>query len=214
VERRPPGPGRALPLGGRGDQVRWFDVAPSYVFHPLNAHDDGDRVILDVIRYERMFDAVRLGPDDTAPMLWRWTLDTTTGAVTEEQLSDQPMEFPRVDERRVGRPHRWGYASEIGRSDDRGNGFGGRLVRIDAKSGDTTLVDLGPGRVGGEWVMVPRHPDAAEDDGWLLTLVHDAATDRGELVVLPAAEPAAGPVARVLLPTRVPLGFHGNWIGS
>jgi carotenoid cleavage dioxygenase len=95
---------------------------------------------------------------------------------------------------------------------DLDNGFGGRLVRIDGKSGDVELVDLGPGRRGGEWVMVPRHDHAAEDDGWLVTLVHDEGTDRSELVVLPAQEPSAGPVARVLLPTRVPVGFHGNWI--
>jgi carotenoid cleavage dioxygenase-like enzyme len=200
-----------LPLGGRGDQVRWFDVAPCYVFHPLNAHDDGDKVVLDVIRYDRMFDAKRFGPDDDAPLLWRWTIDTATGAVTEEQLSDQPLEFPRVDERLVGRPHRWGYAAEAVRGGDE-NLFGGRLVRIDGKSGDVSAIDLGPGRTGGEWVMVPRHEAAAEDDGWLISLVHDAAADRSELVVLPAAEPSAGPVARVLLPTRVPIGFHGNWV--
>jgi carotenoid cleavage dioxygenase len=200
-----------LPLGGRGDQVRWFDVAPSYVFHPLNAFDEGDRVVLDVVRYERMFDAARLGPDDSAPQLWRWTIDTASGAVSEQQLSDQSFEFPRVDERLVGRPHRWAYGAELTRSDD-GNGFGGRLVRVDGKSGDVSVIDLGPGRKGGEWVMVPRHHGAAEDDGWLLSFVHDAGTDRSELAVLPAADPAAGPVARVLLPTRIPVGFHGNWV--
>jgi carotenoid cleavage dioxygenase len=200
-----------IPLGGSGADVRWFEVAPCYVFHPLNAHDDGDQVVLDVVRYDRMFDAVRLGPDDGAPLLWRWTIDTVTGTVREEQLGDQPMEFPRVDERLVGRAHRWGYGSEIRREGDE-NGFGGNLIRIDGKSGDMTRIDLGPGRTGGEWVMVPRHDGAAEDDGWLMTLVHDAATDRSELVVLPAADPADGPVARVLLPNRVPLGFHGNWV--
>jgi carotenoid cleavage dioxygenase len=181
------------------------------VFHPLNAHDDGDKVVLDVVRYDRMFDAKRLGPDDSAPLLWRWTIDTATGTVREEQLSDQPMEFPRVDDRVVGRAHRWGYGSEIRRS-DLDNGFGGNLIRIDGKSGAMTRVELGAGRIGGEWVMVPRHDGAAEDDGWLMTLVYDAAIDRSELLVLPAADPADGPVARVLLPNRVPLGFHGNWV--
>ena len=202
-----------LPLGGRGEEVRWFDVAPCYVFHPLNAHDDGDRVVLDVVRYPRLFDESPLGPDETAATLWRWTIDTATGAVTEEQLSDQPMEFPRVDERLVGRPHRWGYATTLRREADR-NEFGGQLVRIDAKDGAAEVVDLGPDRLSGEWVMVPRHPGAAEDDGWLLSLVHDLGTGRSELAVLPAAEPGAGPVARVLLPGRVPLGFHGSWVPS
>jgi carotenoid cleavage dioxygenase-like enzyme len=202
-----------VPLGGRGDQVRWFEVAPCYVFHPLNAHDDGDKVVLDVIRYDRMFSEHRRGPDDGTPLLWRWTIDTTTGTVHEEQLSDVAMEFPRVDERLVGRPHRWGYASTIA-SSGAGNGFGGDLVRIDAKGGDAAVIDLGPGRISGEWVHVPRADGAAEDDGWLLSLVQDADSGRGELVVLPAADPADGPVARVLLPNRVPLGFHGNWVPS
>jgi len=199
-----------LPLGGRGSEVRWFEVAPSYVFHPLNAFEDGDRVVLDVVRYARMFDGTR-GPDDAPPLLWRWTLDTATGSVREEQLSDLSFEFPRVDERRVGRPHRFAYGTEV-TFGGAGNGFGGRLARIDGKSGDVSMLDLGPGRAGGEWVMVPRHEAAAEDDGWLMTFVHDRATDRSELVVLPAADPSGDPVARVLLPTRVPAGFHGNWV--
>ena len=127
-----------IPLGGDGADVRWFEVAPCYVFHPLNAHDDGDKVVLDVVRYDRMFDAKRLGPDDAAPLLWRWTIDTATGTVHEEQLGDQPMEFPRVDERLVGRAHRWGYGSEIRRARRLDNAFGGDLVRIDGKTGDMT----------------------------------------------------------------------------
>ncbi|MCB1285745.1 MAG: carotenoid oxygenase family protein, partial [Microthrixaceae bacterium] len=71
---------------------------------------------------------------------------------------------------------------------------------------------MGPGRVAGEWVMVPRHESADEDDGWLMSLVYDAGVDRSELVVLSASDPTAGPVARVLLPNRVPHGFHGNWV--
>jgi carotenoid cleavage oxygenase len=122
-----------------------------------------------------------------------------------------PLEFPRVDERVVGRRHRWGWASEVRRGDG-ANGFGGRLVRIDGATGEAQPIDLGAGRLSGEWVMVPREGDAAEDDGWLLSLVYDAARDRSELVVLSAGEPETGPVATVKLPGRVPMGFHGNWV--
>ncbi len=45
-----------------------------------------------------------------------------------------------------------------------------------------------------------------------MSVVHDATTDRGELVVLDAADVTGAPVARVHLPRRVPFGFHGNWI--
>ncbi len=60
--------------------------------------------------------------------------------------------------------------------------------------------------------MVPRAPDAAQDDGWLLSLVYDMAADRTDLVVLDAGDPDGDAVASVQLPTRVPLGFHGNWV--
>ena len=53
-----------VPLGGRGSDVRWFEVEPCYAFHPLNAYDDGDRVVIDVVRHPKMFDRHRLGPDD------------------------------------------------------------------------------------------------------------------------------------------------------
>jgi carotenoid cleavage dioxygenase len=94
-----------MPLGGPGSDVKWFDVDPCFVFHPVNAFDDGQKVVIDLVRYDRMFDAVRLGPDDVAPRLWRWTIDTETGHVAERQLAEQSLEFPRVDERVVGRRH-------------------------------------------------------------------------------------------------------------
>jgi carotenoid cleavage dioxygenase len=72
--------------------------------------------------------------------------------------------------------------------------------------------DFGPGRSAGELVFVPAGPDAAEDDGWLLGFVHDAASDRSDLVVLHARDFGGEPVAVVHLPVRVPVGFHGNWV--
>ncbi len=201
-----------LPREGDAGDVAWFEVEPCYVFHPLNAHDDGDTVVLDVVRHPRIFDVDRLGPNDGPPSLWRWTLDRATGRTHEVQLDDRPVEFPRVDERRVGRSHRYGWATGLS-VDDGGVGFDvGTLVRYDATTGGAEEIAFGAGRTAGEVVFVPRSADAAEDDGWYLTLVHDRATDRSELVVLDASAPGGGPVARVHLPTRVPLGFHGNWV--
>lgn len=202
-----------VPLGGSGADVRWFDVAPCYSFHPLNAHDDGDRVVIDLVRYPKMFDVARLGPDDGPPALWRFTIDTAAGRVTEQQLSDVPMEFPRVDERLVGRPHGHGYAVQVG-TEGPGNDLAGRLLLIDGPTGDVRSVDLGADAVSGEWVMVPRSEGAAEDDGWLMGLVQERGSDDARLVVLDASAPDEEPVAVVHLPNRIPVGFHGNWLAD
>ena len=85
--------------------------------------------------------------------------------------------------------------------------IGDSLVRYDVRSGAVDVIEFGPGRSIGEAVFVPRADDAAEDDGWYLTLVHDRATDRSSLAVLDAGDPTAGPIAEVHLPTRVPVGF-------
>ena len=201
-----------MPLRGQADQVQWFEVEPCYVFHPVNAHDDGDRVVIDVARHPRMFDTTRNGPDEGAPNLWRWTFDRSAGTVKEEQLDDRPVEFPRVDERLVGRVHRYSWAAGLSMQDDDLQRPAHHLVRYDAQTGGSEVIDFGPGKTAGEAVFVPRAPDAAEDDGWYLTLVTDLTDDTSELVVLNTSAPTEGPVARVHIPARIPLGFHGNWI--
>jgi carotenoid cleavage dioxygenase len=202
-----------LPLRGSADEVQWFEIEPCYVFHPINAFDDGTRVVIDVVRHPRMFATDRNGPNEGPPAIWRYVLDRATGAATETQLDDRAVEFPRVDERLVGRHHRFSWATGLGVA---GGGEvvwpGNGLVRHDAAVGESQVRSFGPGRTVGEAVFVPRTADAAEDDGWYLALVHDAATDRSELVVLDAQDWLGDPVATVHLPVRVPLGFHGNWV--
>ena len=55
-------------------------------------------------------------------------------------------------------------------------------------------------------------PDSGEGEGWLLTFTWDATTDGGGLAILDATDGAAGPVATIRLPQRVPFGFHGTWL--
>ena len=104
-----------MPREGDGSDVRWFDVEPCYVYHPLNAYDDGgDRIVLDVVRHPQMFASDRHGPNEGPPTLDRWTVDLSGGKVIEERLDDRGQEFPRVDERLTGRRHRFGYAPAVG----------------------------------------------------------------------------------------------------
>ena len=196
-----------LPRGGHGGEVRWLEIDPCYVFHPMNAFERGGRIVLDVARYERLWDQ---GADAFEPaFLHRFTLDLASGKVAEERLDDRSIEFPRVDERRLGLPNRYGYAVSDAIVPGRRES---QLVKYDLETGASRAHEFGAGRRPGEAVMVPAGPDAGEDEGYVLSLVHDAARDASELVVLDASRFDAAPIARVALPQRVPFGFHGNWL--
>jgi carotenoid cleavage dioxygenase len=190
---------------GTASDLNWFDVEPCYVFHPMNAYDDGEHVVLDVVRHPRMFDTHRLGPDEGAPSLERWTVDLAAGKVVEERLDDRGQEFPRVDERLVGRRHRYGYTAAFLTGDS-------ALVKhdLDRRTSEVRYLHTGGGAC--EAVFVPSQPDAAEDDGWVLSLVYDSDRDTSDLLVLNASDFTGEPQAVIHLPQRVPFGFHGNWI--
>ena len=202
-----------LPRTGTAADIHWFEVQPCYVFHPLNAFDetgpDGGKVVLDVVRYESVFaDEVDMFGSRT---LDRWTVDLTAGTVREERLDDRPQEFPRVDERLVGRRHRYGYAVGYAPA-NRVITAPEAILRHDMVTGARQTVGFGPGREPGEFVFVPSAPDAAEDDGVVMGFVYDRAADRSDLVLLDGQ--TLDTVATVHLPARVPNGFHGNWVPS
>ena len=208
-----------MPRDGTGADTRWIDLDPCYVFHPLNAYDtvgdDGrSLVIMDVVRHPTVFKTDHDGPNDGEPRLERWALDADAGTAKVDVVSERPQEFPRADERRAGRPHRFGYVSAFKSFPGVGPGeiSGAAILKHDLVAGTTASHEFAPGRDPGEFVFVPASDDAAEDEGWLMGYVYDAASNRTDLVVLDASSIASDPVAVVHLPTRVPVGFHGNWI--
>ena len=143
------------------------------------------------------------GHDRAPGQLWRWTLDPTTGSVTEEQLDARPADFPRIDDRLTGTDIRFGHVTSL--VVDGGQSV---LRRYDLHTGATREHDFSPRHIPGEAVFVP----AQNGEGWLLTFVYDRTTDRSDLVIFDASDVTAAPVATVHLPHRVPIGFHGNWL--
>ena len=44
-----------MPRNGTDADVRWYDINPCYVFHPMNAYEDGDKIVLDVARLDHIW---------------------------------------------------------------------------------------------------------------------------------------------------------------
>ena len=201
-----------MPLGGPTSEVRWFDLdEPCYVFHSVNAYRDGDQVHVDVCRLDSMFATTGEGFGDETS-LRRWTVDTAAGSVRDEVLEvDDPGDLPSRDPRRVGREHRYGYL--VGTRPNPATVELGSVIKHDFVAGRRDVWDPGSTRHATEPLFVPGDPsDVADDAGWLLTFVHDDAIDETVLAVLDATDVTAGPVAEVVMPQRVPYGFHATWI--
>jgi carotenoid cleavage dioxygenase-like enzyme len=198
-----------LPLDGTAEDVVWCSVDPCFVYHPANAVDlpDGSFQV-ELVRHPSSFRTDRHGPIEGPPVLARWTVDPSSGKVREEILDDLSVEFPRFDDRQAGGAYRYAYASSLP-LDDRADGS---VVRYDLRTGGREGWQPGAGRFVGEVVFVPRDGSTSETDGWLVGYVHDELAGQAELVVLAADDLAGGPVAAVHLPTRIPIGFHGNWL--
>ncbi len=199
-----------LERGAPGTEVRWVEADPFWVFHFLNAHDDGDAVVVTGCRAARLntsFDEAGL-EEDVPPSLHRWRVDPVAGTVRDEPLDDRPTDFPRVADAVAGLDHRYGYTSRSRRWDADTASFDG-VLKYDLVAG--TVAEHGYGNaVSGEVVPVADPDDPAEDAGWLLTYAHDLDADESSVVVLDAA--TLEETARVHLPRRVPFGFHGSFL--
>jgi carotenoid cleavage dioxygenase len=206
-----------IPRHGAGREVRWFEADPCYVYHSVNAWEEGEEVVLDLCRVTKpaprgdavgslakMLSYLRLDAH-----LYRYRFNLRTGATAESYLDDDNTEFPTMDTRRLGRPTRYAYNMRI--SAEPTLLFDG-IVKYDTTTGATDRHWFGERRWGAEAPFAPRPGGTAEDDGWLVSFVHDEIAGRSEVVILDASDLAAGPVARVLLPARVPIGFHATWV--
>ncbi|MCB1028616.1 MAG: carotenoid oxygenase family protein [Microthrixaceae bacterium] len=204
-----------IALDGTGD-VTWHEIDPCYVFHFLNASETVDGVI-EVIGCRAETLPVSFGdqpPADVSPTLHRWTIDTAGSpaapSVTTTRLDDRPGDFPRIDDRLTGRPNRFGYVGCL-RDVVEGDATFGGVTAWDFQRNESTTWECAATEAVGEPAFAPDPAGTAENDGWLTTITTDLARDRSYLDVLDARDVAAGPVARVKLPRRVPFGFHGNW---
>lgn len=204
-----------LPRDGDATAVRWIEVEPFYVFHFLDAWDSPDGTEITVLgcRADRLpigFDDDEMA-DTSAASLHRWHIDLTSGTVRDEPVDDRPGDFPRIDDRRAGLGARYGYVSVTSEWAPGDVAFDG-IAKYDLERDEVAVHHVGPGRRCGEAVFAPDPDGTAEDDGWLLDLVIDDATRATELWVLDARDVTADPIAKVQLPRRVPVGFHGSWL--
>ncbi len=221
MERDAPARIGVVPRLGHDADVRWFEAEPFFMYHVINAWEEGHEIVLlgcriaDPLegdprnaRVDRPVPA--LGHLRIAPSFHRWTLDLRSGSVKEERLDDVLTEFPRMNDECLGQPSRYSYHPRLAPSSTI---LFDALVRYDLKRGAQAVHEYPRGWYGGEVSFAPGDGrSGAEDDGYLVTFVQEEATGRSELFVIDARDVAAPPLARIRIPQRVPTGYHTRWV--
>ena len=205
---------------GSAKDIVWFRGESCYVFHVMNAWEEGDRIIADVMQFEEapLFphpDGSPTNPDKSRARLARWTFDLAgnTDRFQQTYLDDLTGEFPRIDDRRAGSANHHGWYACANPELPMFEGFSG-IAHVNGKGERLGKYLLPLGDSISEPVFVERSKDAAEGDGWLLAAIWRANENTSDLAVFNAGDVDAGPVALVHLGHRVPDGFHGNWINA
>ncbi|MEU6632012.1 carotenoid oxygenase family protein [Streptomyces parvus] len=205
-----------------GGPVRWAEDEAFWLWHTVNAYDTAEgHVTLDYIQWP----SPGLGSDqgegaskDSAHRgLTRADIDPAAGTVRRVQLDDARVELPRIDDRRLGRPHRRiAVAAGSGRTDLISGEYDAlRWYDLGEDTSATTFQSWNAGDLSvGEPTFAPTAGAAECRSGFWLTFATDRTDGTSWLLVVPSEDPALGPVARIRIPVRVPLGLHGVWLPS
>lgn len=202
-----------------GGPIREYEAAPGFVFHVINAFDEGEDVVVDALVYEdasivRALSLASLerGFPDLMPKPRRYRLRAGGRRAYEEPLADLGFEFPAIDYRRVsGRKHKrtWGTSMSAKVTRDGSTRIDTRVHALDVDTGAAHSFNEA-GFVLGEPVFVRNRELTTEGAGALLVVGSHETDARSALYVLDAT--TLDVLARGEVPVSVPLGFHGSFL--
>jgi len=210
-----------IPRFGAADAIKWFNFSPCFIYHIINCWEEGDEVIQIACRYmpaknkdgslDEKLTAKMLANLVMDSRLWRYSMNMKTGETKEQCLNpDRNVEFAGYNTAYTGRFNQWGYFVDHHRAGIRGIGLR-KMNLVTGKSHGAWSDD-----VNHCWYSEPRFAPAdnsnSEDDGYIMAFCWNDKTKIQELQVFDAQNISDGPVARITLPQRVPLGFHGCWM--
>jgi all-trans-8'-apo-beta-carotenal 15,15'-oxygenase len=142
--------------------------------------------------------------------LWRFQIDLEAGTASRRLLDQRACEFPFVNPALIGKPHHWIFLAAAHQPE--GDAPHQAIFKINPESGQQDLYSFAPKGFVGEPIFVPRPGSDREDDGWVLTLVYDAARGRTDVAILDGTDLQKGPIAHLHLKHHIPYGLHGSFV--
>lgn len=218
-----------IPRHGPAGAIRWFEAEPCYILHVVNCWEDGDAIVMVGCRQPNPGGrrdplegplASQMAERRRVHQLYEWRFDLRSGGTRERVLDDSNTEFPTVNALYLGVPGRYAYHQYIPRLGERSN-IAGRcqtfdaLFKYDLADGSFQRYDYGSGACGTETRFAPRAGaglGSREDDGYLVTFVHDSDEWMSRCLVFDATDIEQGPIAVIRMPRRFGVGFHTTWV--
>ncbi|XP_043720517.1 probable carotenoid cleavage dioxygenase 4, chloroplastic [Telopea speciosissima] len=197
-------------------QMRWFEVPGFNIIHAINAWDEDEDVIVMIAPNILSVEHTLERTDLVHASVEKVRIDLKTGIVTRFPVSARNLDFGVINPGFMGKKIRYSYLA-IGDPMPKISG----VVKLDVSGSEHKECTVacrmfGEGCYGGEPFFVAREPGnchvEAEDDGYLVTYVHDENTGESRFLVMDAKSPSLEIVAAVKLPRRVPYGFHGLFV--
>ena len=207
-----------IPRYGTQEQVKWFEFEPGYVLHMVNAWEDGDWITMDGCFQPDP--TIRRNPEEGAlgsmlaylrykGHLRRWRTNVVTGEKSEQQLDDLNVEFCLPDLDLYGVKSRYSYHQLIP-TDLQTLAFEG-LVKYDHDKATREVYHYPRGWFPSETAFARSTRATQEDHGYCVTLATNISDHRSEAWIFDAQDITAGPITRIAIPGRVPVGFHASW---
>ena len=194
--------------------VRTYKTDAFFCFHHVNAFEEGDDVVFDLVGYpdSSVIDKLYLEPlrsgviFNATGQLWRFRI--SGDRVTKTTISGLPIELPRINYLRFNtRPYQYVY----GAGNRTPGNFIDQLIKADLNTG-RTMTWAHENLYPGEPVFVERPQPQSEDDGVLLSIVLDAERQTSFLLILDAKD--LKELARAIVPQHITFGFHGQYYGE
>ena len=208
-----------LPRHSAGTDIRWVEFQPCYILHTINAWEDGDWLHMTGCRIHPFEDAqgnpdlqsivTIMGRHKLRARLYKWSVNLATGATKEGPLDDRwNAEFPTWKNAAMGDRMRYAYCAHI--EYEPVITFPG-LIKYDLETGASEYFSEGSGYTYSEAPFAPATGGTSEDDGYVVCFVRNADREQSEVHIIDARNFADGPVCKLILPCRVPEGFHATW---
>ena len=208
-----------IPRYGGAEEVRWYEFNPCYILHTINAWEEGDWLHMTGCRIHPNHDA-QGNPDLSSittimarhgldARLYAWSVNLKSGATKEGMIDDKwNGEFPTWNNSTMGTHMKYAYCAEI--NHEPAMNFSG-LIKFDLDTGASEYYSEGPDYNYSEAPFAPAATATAEDHGYVISFVRNRQAEQSEVHIFDAQNISDGPVCKLILPCRVPEGFHATW---